>query len=130
MQGFGNVGSVSAELLGRGRREDRRGTDWKGGVHNPAGLDIPTLLAYVTAPARSTAFPGGEPLTNERLFELDGDILFPAALENQITPENARRIKAKIDRRGRQRADHARRRQHLSSAACSSCPTSSPTPAG
>jgi glutamate dehydrogenase (NAD(P)+) len=96
VQGFGNVGSVSAELLAGIGAKIVAVTDWKGGVINRAGLDIAKLLAFAATNKTVDGFPGGEPLDNDGLWELDVDVLIPAALENQITMENAPRIKAKI----------------------------------
>jgi glutamate dehydrogenase/leucine dehydrogenase len=96
IQGFGNVGSVSADLLARAGARVVAVTDWKGGIYHAAGLDIPKLLEYVTERHSVDAFPGAEPLTNEQLFALDVDVLIPAALENQITLGNASSIRAKI----------------------------------
>ena len=96
IQGFGNVGSVSADLLARAGAKIVAVTDWKGGTYNARGLDIAKMLDYVAQHKTIDGFPGGEPLTNEQLFTLDVDILIPAALENQITIDNARAIRAKI----------------------------------
>jgi glutamate dehydrogenase (NAD(P)+) len=98
VQGFGNVGSVSAELLARAGVKVIAITDWKGGVFNPGGLNIPRLLEYVGGHPEKTVhgFPGGDPLTNEELFRLDVDLLVPAALENQITLANVGNIRAKV----------------------------------
>src|SRR6266545_4370564 len=96
VQGFGNVGSVSAGLLAKAGAKIVAVTDWKGGVYNAKGLDIPKLLEYARQHKTIDGFPGGEPLSNEELFKLEVDILIPAALENQITLENASDIQAKI----------------------------------
>ncbi len=96
VQGFGNVGSVSAHLLSQTGAKVVAVTDWKGGVYNKAGLDIDRMLAYAAEHKTIDGFPGGEPLSNDDLFGLDVDVLIPAALENQITAENAPRIRAKI----------------------------------
>jgi glutamate dehydrogenase (NAD(P)+) len=96
VQGFGNVGSVSADLLSRIGARIVAVTDWKGGVHNENGLDIAKMIDYARQHKTIDGFPGGEPIENEQLFSLDVDILVPAALENQITMENASLIKAKI----------------------------------
>ena len=96
VQGFGNVGSVSADLLAKLGAKIVAVTDWKGGVQNPAGLDIPQMLEYAKQHKTIDGFPGGEPIENEQLFSLDVDVLVPAALENQITDENASTIKARI----------------------------------
>src|SRR5207253_1661075 len=89
VQGFGNVGSISAALLSQAGAKIVAMTDWKGGVYNDAGLDIPRLLEYAAQHHTVDGFTPGEPLTNEQLFALKVDILIPAALENQITMANA-----------------------------------------
>ncbi len=96
VQGFGNVGSVSADLLASIGAKIVAVTDWKGGVYNPKGLDVPAMIEYTKQKKTIDGFPGGESLENDQLFSLDVDILVPAALENQITEENAPLIKAKI----------------------------------
>ena len=97
VQGFGNVGSISAELLASAVGATIVAvTDWKGGIFNAKGLDIPKLLDYVKQHKTVEGFAGAEPLTNADLFGLDVDILIPAALENQITIDNAPSIKAKV----------------------------------
>src|SRR6187200_1050765 len=96
VQGFGNVGSVSAELLAGIGAKIVAVTDWKGGVINQSGLDVAKLLEYAAKHKTVEGFPGGDPLDNESLWGLDVDVLIPAALENQITMENAPNIKAKI----------------------------------
>jgi glutamate dehydrogenase (NAD(P)+) len=96
VQGFGNVGSVSADLLAKIGAKIVAVTDWKGGVYNPKGLDIPAMIEYSKQHRTIDGFPGGDPLENEQLFSLDVDVLVPAALENQITVDNAPQIKAKI----------------------------------
>jgi glutamate dehydrogenase (NAD(P)+) len=96
VQGFGNVGSVSADLISKLGAKVVAVTDWKGGVHNPAGLDITQMIEYSKQHKTIDGFPGGDPIENDQLFSLDVDVLVPAALENQITEENASVIKAKI----------------------------------
>ena len=97
VQGFGNVGSVSADLLARAGAKIVAVTDWKGGVYNEKGLDIPKLLDYAAQKEKTVdGFPGGDRLTNEQLWGLPVDVLIPAALENQITIQNAPQIKARI----------------------------------
>jgi len=96
VQGFGNVGSVSADLLARAGARIVAVSDWKGGVQNPKGLNITKMLEYAKEHKTIDGFPGGEPITNEELFSLEVDVLIPAALENQITVENAGQIRAKI----------------------------------
>jgi glutamate dehydrogenase (NAD(P)+) len=96
IQGFGNVGSISAQLLADIGAKIVAVTDWKGGVYNPQGLDIGKLIEHVARTKTVEGFGGGEPLGNDPLFTLDVDILIPAALENQITMENAPNIRAKV----------------------------------
>ena len=96
IQGFGNVGSVSAQLLSEVGARVVAVTDWKGGVYHAGGLDIPKLIEYVTRHKSVEGFPGAEPLTNDQLFTLDVDVLIPAALENQITMDNAPHLRAKV----------------------------------
>ncbi|HET7218054.1 MAG TPA: Glu/Leu/Phe/Val dehydrogenase [Vicinamibacterales bacterium] len=96
VQGFGNVGSVSADLLVKIGAKVVAVTDWKGGVYNANGLDIPAMIEFARQHKTIDGFPGGDPIENEQLFSLDVDVLVPAALENQITVDNADSIKAKI----------------------------------
>ena len=96
IQGFGNVGSVSADLLAKAGAKIVAVTDWKGGVYNARGLDIPALMQYAAGTSTVEGFPDAEPLTNQQLFTLDLDVLIPAALENQITMDNAPAIRAKV----------------------------------
>jgi len=97
VQGFGNVGSVSADLLAKAGARIVAVTDWKGGVYNERGLDISKLLEYAATHDKTVdGFPGGDRISNDKLWGLDVDVLIPAALENQITVENAPSIKAKI----------------------------------
>jgi glutamate dehydrogenase (NAD(P)+) len=96
LQGFGNVGSVSAGLLAGLGATIVAVTDWQGGVCNRRGLDIPALLDYAKAHKTVDGFPGGQPLAGDDVWGLDVDVLIPAALENQITMDNAPDIRAKI----------------------------------
>jgi glutamate dehydrogenase (NAD(P)+) len=96
VQGFGNVGSVSADLLARIGARIVGVSDWKGGVYNAKGLDVAALLKHAAQHKTVDGFPGGEPLTNEELLALDVDVLVPAALENQLTEDNAGAVRAKI----------------------------------
>ncbi|MCI4364265.1 MAG: Glu/Leu/Phe/Val dehydrogenase [Thermoplasmata archaeon] len=97
VQGFGNAGSVVAKILAEEQGAKIVAvSDSRGGVHSPAGLDIPALEAHKAKTGSVVGFAGTKPVTNEELLELEVDILIPAALENQITPKNADRIRAKI----------------------------------
>lgn len=96
VQGFGNVGSVTARQLYESGYTIVGISDVHGGLYNPRGLDIPRLQAYVSEMGRVTGFPHAEPVSNAELLALDCDILVPAALSNQIHAGNAGSLKCKI----------------------------------
>src|SRR5205823_2876618 len=96
IQGFGNVGSITAQQLAELGATIVAVTDWKGGVYNAGGLDVAKLSAYALEHKTVAGFPGAQPLAGDAIFALDVDILVPAALENQITMENAGKIRARI----------------------------------
>ena len=96
VQGYGNVGNVSARLLRERGFKVVAASDVTGGVHNPAGLDLDELDAHCRRGGALTGFPGGRPVSNQELLELPVDVLVPAALENVITAGNAERIKARL----------------------------------
>ncbi|MGD9712012.1 MAG: Glu/Leu/Phe/Val dehydrogenase [Thermomicrobiales bacterium] len=96
VQGFGNVGSVAAfEMADLGSRVVAI-SDWKGGVYNPAGLDVKALHEFMKATGSVVGFPSGETVTNEELLVLPCDILIPAAIECQIHAGNAPQVQARI----------------------------------
>jgi glutamate dehydrogenase (NAD(P)+) len=66
------------------------------GIYNPHGLSIESLMSYVRENRFLMGYPEGEAISNQELLELECDILVPAALQNQITAENAERIKCKL----------------------------------
>jgi len=101
IQGFGNVGSNTARFLHQEGCKIVGVTDTSGGLLNEGGLDIPALLKYVEDEKKISGFKDGEFITdyrraNERLLKSNVDILIPAALENQITEENALDVRAKV----------------------------------
>ncbi len=96
VQGFGNVGSVSARLLHERGCKIIAISDISGGYYNPKGIDIPAAIEYVAKNRTLAGFDGGDRITNEELLEVDCDVLVPAAREDQITRSNAGKIKAKI----------------------------------
>jgi len=96
VQGFGNVGAVAALSLARYGVKILAVTDALGGVYNAGGLNLWDLEKYTAANKTVANFAGGEPITNEQLLVLPVDILVPAALERQITEQNAAKIKCRI----------------------------------
>jgi glutamate dehydrogenase (NAD(P)+) len=96
VQGFGNVGSVAADLLAKDGAIVTAVSDVQGGITNPNGLDVPALIQYAREKKTVVGFPGSTPVDGKKLLELPCDILIPAALENQITHVNAGRVQARI----------------------------------
>ncbi len=96
IQGFGNVGSVTARLLSDLGCKIVALSDIKGGVYNPAGIDVHQALRYSKEHRNLSGLPGTEHVTNAELLELPCEILVPAALENQLTVRNAARVKARL----------------------------------
>ncbi len=96
VQGFGNAGRHFANLILRHGVKVVGVSDSKGGILNPQGLDIGLLGALKDSGKSVVDYQGGTVTTNEALLETPCDILVPAALENQITAENADRINAKV----------------------------------
>jgi len=70
--------------------------EYEGAIHNPKGLDVDAVVEHRRATESIVDFPGAENVESSAALELECDILVPAALENQITEENAPRIRAKI----------------------------------
>jgi glutamate dehydrogenase (NAD(P)+) len=97
IQGFGNAGQYAAtlgqELLGS---KIVAVSDSKGGIYNAKGLDPDKVIAHKQRTGSVVGFAGAESVSNADLLELDVDILAPSALENQITAENADKVKGKI----------------------------------
>jgi glutamate dehydrogenase (NAD(P)+) len=97
IQGFGNVGSITARLL-----HDELGctivglSDITGGVYNPRGIDVHRALRYSKEHGSLQGLPDTEPVSNAELLELPCDVLIPAALENQLTGQNAARVKTRL----------------------------------
>src|SRR5687768_15467592 len=96
VQGFGNVGSIGAQLMAREGAKIIAVTDWKGGVYDAKGLDVDKLIEYVRQNKTVSGYPDAEPLAQKDVFKTDAEILIPAALEKQITSENVNDIKAKL----------------------------------
>jgi glutamate dehydrogenase (NAD(P)+) len=96
IQGFGNAGSIAAELLHRIGTKVIAVSDSKGGILNPNGLDIPAVVEHKHKTGSVTGFAGAKSIASVEVLELPCDVLIPAALENQITLANAARVKARI----------------------------------
>jgi glutamate dehydrogenase (NAD(P)+) len=96
VQGFGNVGSITARLLSDMGCKVVAVSDISGGVYNPAGLDVYKTLRYSREHGGLKGLPGAEAVTNQELLELPCTVLIPAALENQLTRNNASRIQARM----------------------------------
>jgi glutamate dehydrogenase (NAD(P)+) len=96
IQGFGNVGSNSARLLQALGCKIVALSDISGGVYNPNGIDVMRALRYSGEHGSLQGLPESEPVTNQELLELPCDVLIPAALENQLTAQNAARVQARL----------------------------------
>jgi len=94
IQGFGQVGSWTARLLGDLGCIVIGVSDISGGIHNSSGLDIPTLLEYSAHHGSVVGFPDAEAVNSEEFLDLECDILIPAAIERVIHTGNADRIRA------------------------------------
>jgi glutamate dehydrogenase (NAD(P)+) len=96
VQGFGNVGSISAKMFASQGAKVIAVSDVYGAISNPQGLDVPALIAHVAATKSIMGFSGGTEMSPKDLLTTECEILVPAALENQITAANADSIRAKI----------------------------------
>src|SRR6059036_1628500 len=96
IQGFGNVGSVAADLMAREGAIIVAVSDKSGAVYNPNGLDVPELLKWVKERRQLAGYMKAETISHEQVLTVDCDVLIPAATENVITRKNAPHIKAKI----------------------------------
>ncbi|MGE5402015.1 MAG: Glu/Leu/Phe/Val family dehydrogenase [Ignavibacteriales bacterium] len=96
VQGFGNVGSVSAELLYKQGIKITGLGDVNGSIYNKKGLNIPQVFKYFEKYKVLSGFPEGEQISNEDLLELQCDLLVPAAKEDQITKSNAPKLRCRI----------------------------------
>ncbi|MCI0584585.1 MAG: Glu/Leu/Phe/Val dehydrogenase [Chloroflexi bacterium] len=96
VQGFGNAGSIAAELMVQEGSTVVAVSDSTGGIHNPNGLDIAKVINWKKEHGTVQGFPGAADISNPEVLEVECDILIPAALENQITAKNAGNIKARL----------------------------------
>lgn len=96
IQGFGNVGSVTADLLYKMGCKIVAVSDVTGGIYDERGIDVQSLLSYVDKHKLIKGFKAEESITNAELLTLPVDVLIPAALERQITEENVKFVKTKF----------------------------------
>jgi glutamate dehydrogenase (NAD(P)+) len=96
IQGFGNVGSWTARTMHERGARIVAVSDKHGGIYNSRGLDLRQLQRHMAETGSVVGYSGAEPISNRELLELEVDILVPAALEGQITGENAARVRATI----------------------------------
>jgi glutamate dehydrogenase (NAD(P)+) len=96
VQGFGNVGGIAARELADKGASVIAVSDVSGGVHDEAGLDLAALFAYVQTNGSLAGYPDAKRVTNAELLELPCDVLVLAAREDQVTAENAPRLRTRI----------------------------------
>ena len=95
IQGFGNVGTFTAEYLHKAGGKVIAISDLSGGILNRSGIDVPAALSWVAEKKTLAGFPGGEAITNDEVLTLDVDVLIPAALGGVLTEGNAQDVRAK-----------------------------------
>jgi len=96
VQGFGNVGSVAAQLLAENGGRLIAVSDSKGGIYNPKGLDVPRLLRERLAGGILPDYSDADRISQAELLALECDVLIPAALGGQITAANAPTVRARM----------------------------------
>ena len=96
VQGFGNAGSVAAQLFSQAGATVLAVSDSRGGIFSESGLDVPTVIEFKRERGTVVGFPNTQAVTNEELLGLDCDILIPAAMENQICAHNAAETRARL----------------------------------
>ena len=96
VQGFGNVGGTAGKLFAEAGALIVAVQDHTGTIYNAKGFDVPALLEHVANTGGVGGFKGGDVMQNAEFWGVDCEILIPAALEGQITAQNANQIKAKM----------------------------------
>ncbi len=94
--GYGNVGYNAAWLIEELGSKVVAVSDSRGAIYNPDGLDAKKVKQHKQKTGSVKDYPGAKNIEQSKVYELDVDILIPAALENEITAENADKVKAKI----------------------------------
>ncbi len=96
VQGSGNVGGMASLLLHEAGFKVVGISDVHGGLYEPEGIDIPRALKYLQTTKSFEGYGDATAVSNQDLLELECDVLVPAATENQITSQNAERLKCKV----------------------------------
>jgi glutamate dehydrogenase (NAD(P)+) len=96
VQGFGNVGSIAASLFVEAGARVVAVQDHTGTIYNDKGLDVDALIALQQQTGGIASYKGGEKIDDEAFWDVKTDILIPAALEGQLTPDRARRVTCKL----------------------------------
>ena len=96
VQGYGNVGSYAATILAESRARLVAAQDHTGAIANPKGMDARALQVHARARGGVAGFPGGKPVETAAFWKTECDILIPAALEMQITEENADGLRCRL----------------------------------
>ena len=96
VQGFGNVGGSAAELFGQAGSIIVAAQDHTGTIYNAKGFDLSELMPHVARTGGVAGFKGADTMKSEEFWDVDCEIMIPAALEGQITESRAKRIKAKM----------------------------------
>jgi glutamate dehydrogenase (NAD(P)+) len=96
VQGFGNVGSIAAELFAASGAKIVAVQDHTGTLYNEAGLDVAALQQTSAREGGIIGYKGGQKIDNENFWDVETDFLIPAALEGQISKARSERIKTKV----------------------------------
>ena len=96
VQGFGNVGGIAGKLFAEAGARIVAVQDHGGTIYREAGVDVPALLTHVSRHGSVKGFTGAEVVSDDSFWDVECDIMIPAALEGQITAANAGRIKARM----------------------------------
>ncbi|MCX7155381.1 MAG: Glu/Leu/Phe/Val dehydrogenase [Rhodocyclales bacterium] len=96
VQGFGNVGGIAARIFRENGAKVVALQDAEATIANPAGIDIPAALAHAAAHGSLSGFFGAEPVREDDFWQLECEYFVPAALEGQLTPQRASRLRARI----------------------------------
>ncbi len=96
VQGYGNVGSNAARFLHELGSKVVAVSDVSTGIYNPRGLSLSSINEHIRESGFLSGYKDGDEVSNAEMLELDCDILAPCALQNQLTAENADRVRAKV----------------------------------